>query len=94
MTTIINLHPSTLAAIAEGPQLVKEVPLYDGSNVRIYETPEAFARRIALIAMEEEREECAKVCEEAAEYHRRFADSVSQLLCVSNASAIRRRGKP
>lgn len=49
----MTLGPRTLAAIAEGPQ-----PETDPQTPRLYaiETPEEFARRVALIAQEEERE--------------------------------------
>ena len=89
----MSLHPEVMKEIEAGPQMISGPIVMNEQTLRP-ETPEEFARRIAALAVEKEREECAKVCDEAAEYHRRFADSVSQFLCVSNASAIRRRGKP
>lgn len=85
----MTLHHEVLAMIEVGPQLVREVPLYDGPNVRIYETPEAFARRCVEFAVQKEREECAKVCSEVAKRSAKETPGA-----VRSALAIRRRGKP
>ena len=50
----MTLGPRTLKAIADAPQLWSDGPEhYNGEE---YESPHEFARRVALIAVEEERE--------------------------------------
>ena len=53
----MSLHPEILALIEAGPQQVAIGK--DGIGVESYAM---FARRTAALAVEKEREECAKVC--------------------------------
>lgn len=89
-----DLHPEVLALIEAGK--IESAPYADG-QVDI-ETDEEFARRIAALAVEKEREECANECvaefvgndgetlgDEDEAYNQAIRD------CIS---AIRRRGKP
>ena len=61
----MNLHPEVEKEIEAGPQsicdhYVEHIPVMRNESL------EEFARRIAQIAMEEEREECAKVVDKEA----------------------------
>ena len=56
----MSLHPEVEKEIEAGP-LAVEVD-HDTGKVKKREHPQEFARRIALRAVELEREECAKVC--------------------------------
>lgn len=89
-----NLHPRTLAAIAEGPHKTHLI----GEMHRVEETYAQFARRIALI----EQEECANdvpanwcdpllTGKDAPNY-----DNCQHIEWLLNKlrDAIRRRGKP
>jgi len=77
----MSLHPEVEKMIEAGK--IESAPYADG-QVDI-ETDEEFARRIAALQQELEREECAKMCEDRG-YHAYNA--------VELAAAIRRRGKP
>lgn len=57
----MTLGPKAEAALKDGPQRVLE----DLGKYRIYvqETVQDFARRVAMIAVEEERERCARIHE-------------------------------
>lgn len=74
-----NLHPKTLAALEAGPQAV---PIgADGVGV---ETSTMFARRIALIAMEEELERWVSECSELS----------AQMFIVPGALLLGEGGNP
>lgn len=88
-----DLHPEVLALIEAG-HLHKNITLPDGSRTGWRETEQEFARRCVLRAVELEREECAKVCENV------YGDEVGavgnnepMMVGAKCAAAIRRRGK-
>lgn len=82
-----DLHPEVLKEIEAGRKTVI-APEHSGMElIEPIETPEEFARRIAALAVEKEREGCAKVCEEMIAFD---LDDPGK----SAAAAIRRRGKP
>lgn len=81
----MSLHPEVEKEIEAGP-LAVEVD-HDTGKVKKREHPQEFARRIAALAVEKEREGCAKVCEEMIAFD---LDDPGK----SAAAAIRRRGKP
>ena len=88
-----DLYPEVLNMIEAGPQsicdhYVEHIPVMRNESL------EEFARRIALRAVELEREECAKVCESRAGSGP-YAESMgAHRILTSAADAIRRRGKP
>lgn len=90
---VADLHPEVLKMIEAGPQEI------DAKDYRCCaETPEEFARRIAALAVEKEREECANEC--AAEFVGNDGETLGDEDEAYNQairdciSAIRRRGKP
>lgn len=85
----MSLHPEVEKEIEAGP-LAVEVD-HDTGKVKKREHPQEFARRIALRAVELEREECAKVAESGSFLHEDAPDARFGRAC---AAAIRRRGKP
>jgi len=71
------LGPKAEAALKDGPKTNGE-SILDSTIVATYcETPEAFARRVALIAVEEERERCAQVAVEAQRFCTDYCDSAA-----------------
>lgn len=82
-----DLHPATLAALEAGPQLVSSWH----TEISTKESPAAFARRIALLAMQEEREECEMILRDL--YLNAHPDASVHVM-QSAIVAIRRRGKP
>ena len=80
-----DLHPEVLKLIEAGP---RQWWNKDGTLVTRQETPEEFARRIAALAVQLEREECAKIANDMDVPDDQFG------VGLAAASAIRRRGKP
>lgn len=80
-----NLHPKTIAALEAGPQNIFRE--WEGQKFRDVENWHEFARRIALIEQEAEREDTETI----------LAALITEnelALLKERLDAIRRRGKP
>lgn len=96
----MSLHPEVEKEIEAGPQLV---PRSEAMATKIFthtqESPQAFARRIAALAVEKEREWLVNRCGQLAAFHRAGEDDPKEREEIAYAlellaKEISGRGKP